>query len=550
MSIPIPPSLPPAVSVVTLTGRYVSPSGVPREGSITFEPPMTVSLPVADTMAAGRAVATLDEAGEFEIALVATDNVSMSPTGWTYKVTERLDGQALRQYAIFLPKATPVVDIADVVPRYPYAGQYLPVGGPAGPAGPAGAAGAAGVAGAVGPAGATGPAGVAGAAGPKGDTGDTGPAGVAGAAGAVGPAGATGAAGAAGVKGDKGDTGSAGAAGSTGATGGVGATGPAGGVGPAGDVGATGAVGPAGATGAAGVAGSTGPAGVKGDTGDTGPAGSTGATGPAGATGPKGDTGDVGATGPAGSTGATGSAGAAGSTGATGAAGSTGATGATGAAGRDMLAAFLGTWSPATAYVAGDLVRDRGVLAVARRSSTGVRPPQALGGSYSTAYPDLTPGVPIDADTSGYELGTWFRVTQPGLTVTGIRFWRGSAANIGTDVQLRSVVANAQLATATVTTLVNGGWNEVLFATPVSVSPGVDYSAQYTCPTGRYSLTSSFFLLPVYNGAYQTLSGMFSTTPGGLANSGGANFYFVEPITSLAVTGSADWDIVTRGDPI
>ncbi len=103
--------------------------------------------------------------------------------------------------------------------------------------------------------------------------------------------------------------------------------------------------GAAGPQGSQGNTGATGPAGAKGDTGAQGAQGIAGSAGAPGAQGAQGVAGPAGATGSAGPTGAAGPTGTAGAAGPTGAAGATGAKGATGPTG---FVFYIGTWSART----------------------------------------------------------------------------------------------------------------------------------------------------------------------------------------------------------
>jgi hypothetical protein len=238
-------------------------------------------------------------------------------------------------------------------------------------------------------------AGAQGVGGAAGGPGATGPTGFAGPLGPVGPAGDSGA------TGNPGMTGPTGFGGNDGATGDTGAPGPAGPSGVAGSTGGLGATGATGLTGAAGVTGSDGTAGTTGDPGDTGPTGAAGINWrggwlPDGMYNP-GDTvsengssyqavvanteddpstsvdgswkllASAGNSPGQAATGAQGGPGATGSTGNMGAAGATGPTGVPGIP-------FLGSWSSATAYVAGDAVNEAGTSYLALLANTNVDP--------------------------------------------------------------------------------------------------------------------------------------------------------------------------------
>ncbi|MGW6855808.1 SGNH/GDSL hydrolase family protein [Streptomyces xanthophaeus] len=122
---------PPGVATVTLTGRYCHPDGTPLAGTVTFAAPSLLTISGADTIATGSVTVTLVD-GEFSVILIATDNASAQPTDWLYNVTERLIDVSSRSYAIALPQATPLVNLADIAPANPASGNYVPVIGPPG----------------------------------------------------------------------------------------------------------------------------------------------------------------------------------------------------------------------------------------------------------------------------------------------------------------------------------------------------------------------------------------------------------------------------------
>ncbi|MFE7899189.1 hypothetical protein ACFU3E_17000 [Streptomyces sp. NPDC057424] len=132
-------ALPPGLSTVTVTGTYKHPDGTPYSGRIIFRPePDTLTSAVHDTLIVGGAEVVLDNNGAFSISLLATDDPDVTPSGWTYRVTERWYDAPGRSYPLSLPAATPAVDLADVAPTAPAEGEYVVVTGPAGPAGPQG----------------------------------------------------------------------------------------------------------------------------------------------------------------------------------------------------------------------------------------------------------------------------------------------------------------------------------------------------------------------------------------------------------------------------
>ncbi|SED26716.1 hypothetical protein SAMN05216532_4004 [Streptomyces sp. 2231.1] len=122
-------ALPPGLSTVTVTGTYLHPGGAPLKGSLVFRPePAILTSASLGTIVLG----TLDSNGAVTATLLATDDSDVTPTGWTYRVTERWDDASGRTYALSLPAAAPTVDLADVAPTAPSSGEYVVVTGPRG----------------------------------------------------------------------------------------------------------------------------------------------------------------------------------------------------------------------------------------------------------------------------------------------------------------------------------------------------------------------------------------------------------------------------------
>ncbi|MGY1694454.1 DUF4082 domain-containing protein [Geodermatophilus sp. SYSU D00814] len=109
-----------------------------------------------------------------------------------------------------------------------------------------------------------------------------------------------------------------------------------------------------------------------------------------------------------------------------------------------------------------------------------------------TLFPEsAVPTVAADSDASPIELGVRFSVDTPG-SVTGVRFYKGPG-NTGTHTGSLWAPDGTRLATATFVGETSGGWQQVLFDTPVPVSPGVVYTASYHTDTGHYSYTRGAF---------------------------------------------------------
>ncbi|SHF73951.1 Ig-like domain-containing protein [Geodermatophilus nigrescens] len=109
-----------------------------------------------------------------------------------------------------------------------------------------------------------------------------------------------------------------------------------------------------------------------------------------------------------------------------------------------------------------------------------------------TLFPDsAVPAVVADGDSEPIELGVRFSVDTPG-SVTGVRFYKGPG-NTGTHTGSLWGPDGGRLAQATFIGETSGGWQQVLFETPVEVSPGVTYTASYHTDTGHYSHTRGAF---------------------------------------------------------
>jgi hypothetical protein len=105
------------VSTVVVTGNYTNPDGSYATGYVKFQPSTAVALTGTSTdsfLAADPLTIPLSN-GSFTVTLVATDGTGVSPAGFTYTVTEMLNG-ATRTYSISVPKAVTPVDITVLGP--------------------------------------------------------------------------------------------------------------------------------------------------------------------------------------------------------------------------------------------------------------------------------------------------------------------------------------------------------------------------------------------------------------------------------------------------
>ena len=120
-----------------------------------------------------------------------------------------------------------------------------------------------------------------------------------------------------------------------------------------------------------------------------------------------------------------------------------------------------------------------------------------------------TPSIVSVNDPNSVELGFKFQASSAG-DVTGLRFYKGPS-NTGTHVAHLWTSTGTLLATATFTNETASGWQQVNFATPVTITAGTTYVASYHT-SGNYAADPSLFSSPVSNGP---LTAPSSATSGG-----------------------------------
>ncbi len=114
------------------------------------------------------------------------------------------------------------------------------------------------------------------------------------------------------------------------------------------------------------------------------------------------------------------------------------------------------------------------------------------------------PGTVTVNDPSSVELGVKFQVSAAGQIV-GIRFYKGPQ-NTGTHIGNLWTVGGGLLATANFANETASGWQQVFFATPVTVAPGTTYVASYHTLTGFYSADGNYYANALTNGPLTALS--------------------------------------------
>jgi hypothetical protein len=182
------------------------------------------------------------------------------------------------------------------------------------------------------------------------------------------------------------------------------------------------------------------------------------------------------------------------------AAGKTGSVSITTQAGCSWTATSNATWITITSGASGNGNGTTGYSIAGNTSSTGRTGTMTVAGrtvtvtqqgKSRTIWPaSATPAV-IAGDSQPAELGVRFRSDVSG-SITGVRFYKG-ASNTGTHVGHLWSNTGTLLATATFTNETASGWQQVNFATPVSITANTTYVASYHTNTGNYALTSAQF---------------------------------------------------------
>jgi hypothetical protein len=100
--------LPGNVTLITVTGTYMDFGGNPKVGKVLFSADGALVDPGAKVIITSGTVEAELHNGSFSIDLPATNDPDVSPTGFTYKVTEQFqDGGGRPPYNLSLPEGTP-----------------------------------------------------------------------------------------------------------------------------------------------------------------------------------------------------------------------------------------------------------------------------------------------------------------------------------------------------------------------------------------------------------------------------------------------------------
>jgi hypothetical protein len=150
--------------------------------------------------------------------------------------------------------------------------------------------------------------------------------------------------------------------------------------------------------------------------------------------------------------------------------------------------------------------------------------------------PNDVPDDPIfEQDNDAVELGLKFRSEVNGL-ITGVRFYKGGAANGGPHVGHLWTSTGTLLGAVTFSNETESGWQQAFFLTPIQITADTVYVVSYFAPRGNYAVTLNYFPSPFQDNpplhALGEGNGVFFYGPqGGFPNgsSSGVN-YFVDVI--------------------
>lgn len=112
-------ALPADLDLIPVRGKYVRLDGTPVTGNVSFATTNVLTDAASlTTVVPATLTATLDAGGAFTINLPASNDPDVTPTGWTYTVTENFAG-GRSPYAITVPVAAKGtgVDLATVAPN-------------------------------------------------------------------------------------------------------------------------------------------------------------------------------------------------------------------------------------------------------------------------------------------------------------------------------------------------------------------------------------------------------------------------------------------------
>jgi hypothetical protein len=128
-------------------------------------------------------------------------------------------------------------------------------------------------------------------------------------------------------------------------------------------------------------------------------------------------------------------------------------------------------------------------------------------------FTNVVPATAVDKNRNPTTLGVKFWSSEPG-TISSILFYRAAQSPQGYVASLYSADGSTVLGSVTMATESGPvpGWQQAVFAAPISIKPNTTYVAAYYAPSGQYSDTSFGLTSTVSNG---TLSAPAAALVGG-----------------------------------
>ena len=107
-------------------------------------------------------------------------------------------------------------------------------------------------------------------------------------------------------------------------------------------------------------------------------------------------------------------------------------------------------------------------------------------------FTNAVPVTPVDGDARAITLGVKFWSSQAG-TISAIRFYRGVTSSNGYVASLYSGSGKARLGSVRMATESGPvpGWQQAIFAAPISIKANTTYVAAYYAPSGQYADTQN-----------------------------------------------------------
>jgi hypothetical protein len=141
---------------------------------------------------------------------------------------------------------------------------------------------------------------------------------------------------------------------------------------------------------------------------------------------------------------------------------------------------------------------------VAWTFTTAVAPPPTC--PCSVWESGAAPTNPVANDGAAVELGLKFRSDRDGV-ITGVRFYKGSAANGGEHLGRLWTSGGMLLGSVVFSNETASGWQQALFQNPIPITANTTYVVSYFAPQGNYAADNNYFASTgVINGPLRALS--------------------------------------------